>query len=185
MRCWRAAAARAQPSTGISARCSIPARSASGYLERAVSAGRRKELRRQRRRLEEFAPVTFDSTSRPGRDRRGAAGFPGAGGERLEGRRRNRHRRRSCDQGLRADRGRGARRRRPCADRPHDARRTRGCRHRHAAKRRHRLVLEDRLQRRHGALFARRAAHLRADRTACRRPSALRGPTPAPPPAIR
>ncbi len=36
-----------------------------GYLERAVSAGRRKEMRRQRRRLEEFGPVTFVSTSDP------------------------------------------------------------------------------------------------------------------------
>ena len=31
----------------------------SDYLDRAISAGRRKELRRQRRRLEEIAPVTF------------------------------------------------------------------------------------------------------------------------------
>jgi CelD/BcsL family acetyltransferase involved in cellulose biosynthesis len=30
-----------------------------GYIERAMSTGRRKELRRQRRRLEELAPVTF------------------------------------------------------------------------------------------------------------------------------
>ncbi len=30
-----------------------------GYIERAMSAGRRKELRRQRRRLEDIAPVTF------------------------------------------------------------------------------------------------------------------------------
>jgi CelD/BcsL family acetyltransferase involved in cellulose biosynthesis len=30
-----------------------------GYIERAMSAGRRKELRRQRRRLEEVAPVSF------------------------------------------------------------------------------------------------------------------------------
>jgi CelD/BcsL family acetyltransferase involved in cellulose biosynthesis len=34
-----------------------------GYIERAVSAGRRKELRRQRRRLEGIAPVTFDTTA--------------------------------------------------------------------------------------------------------------------------
>ncbi len=34
------------------------------YLERAISTGRRKELRRQRRRLEEFAPVTFTTASR-------------------------------------------------------------------------------------------------------------------------
>ena len=33
------------------------------YLERAVSAGRRKEMRRQRRRLEEFGPVTFDTVT--------------------------------------------------------------------------------------------------------------------------
>ena len=30
-----------------------------GYIERAMSAGKRKELRRQRRRLEDIAPVTF------------------------------------------------------------------------------------------------------------------------------
>ena len=30
-----------------------------GYLDRALSAGKRKELRRQRRRLEDIAPVTF------------------------------------------------------------------------------------------------------------------------------
>ena len=33
-----------------------------GYLERAMSAGKRKELRRQRRRLEDIAPVTFTTT---------------------------------------------------------------------------------------------------------------------------
>jgi CelD/BcsL family acetyltransferase involved in cellulose biosynthesis len=36
-----------------------------GYLERAVSAGRRKEMRRLRRRMEEFGPVTFDTTTDP------------------------------------------------------------------------------------------------------------------------
>jgi CelD/BcsL family acetyltransferase involved in cellulose biosynthesis len=36
-----------------------------GYLERTVSAGRRKEMRRQRRRLEEFGPVTFDTVTNP------------------------------------------------------------------------------------------------------------------------
>lgn len=36
------------------------------YVERAVSAGRRKELRRQRRRLEDIAPVTFAAST--GRD---------------------------------------------------------------------------------------------------------------------
>jgi CelD/BcsL family acetyltransferase involved in cellulose biosynthesis len=34
-----------------------------GYIERAVSAARRKELRRQRRRLEDIAPVTFATTA--------------------------------------------------------------------------------------------------------------------------
>src|SRR5690606_20919595 len=34
-----------------------------GYLGRTVSAGRRKELRRQRRRLEDVAPVTFAATT--------------------------------------------------------------------------------------------------------------------------
>jgi hypothetical protein len=36
-----------------------------GYLDLAMSGGKRKELRRQRRRLEEFAPVTFTSTQAP------------------------------------------------------------------------------------------------------------------------
>jgi CelD/BcsL family acetyltransferase involved in cellulose biosynthesis len=34
-----------------------------GYLERAMSAGKRKDLRRLRRRLEDVAPVTFATTS--------------------------------------------------------------------------------------------------------------------------
>ncbi len=34
-----------------------------GYLERALSAGKRKELRRQRRRLEDIAPVTFSTVA--------------------------------------------------------------------------------------------------------------------------
>jgi CelD/BcsL family acetyltransferase involved in cellulose biosynthesis len=34
----------------------------SGYLDRTVSSGKRKEIRRQRRRLEEMAPVTFMTT---------------------------------------------------------------------------------------------------------------------------
>jgi hypothetical protein len=33
-----------------------------GYLDRTVSSGKRKEVRRQRRRLEEIAPVTFMTT---------------------------------------------------------------------------------------------------------------------------
>ncbi|MBM3529746.1 MAG: GNAT family N-acetyltransferase [Alphaproteobacteria bacterium] len=36
-----------------------------GYVEHAVSTGRRKELRRQRRRLEEIAPVRFDTATDP------------------------------------------------------------------------------------------------------------------------
>jgi CelD/BcsL family acetyltransferase involved in cellulose biosynthesis len=35
------------------------------YIEHAVSAGRRKELRRQRRRLEDIAPVTFATATSP------------------------------------------------------------------------------------------------------------------------
>jgi CelD/BcsL family acetyltransferase involved in cellulose biosynthesis len=34
-----------------------------GYAERAISAGRRKELRRQRRRLEDIGPVSFDTAT--------------------------------------------------------------------------------------------------------------------------
>jgi CelD/BcsL family acetyltransferase involved in cellulose biosynthesis len=36
-----------------------------GYVERAISAGKRKELRRQRRRLEEIAPVTMATVTSP------------------------------------------------------------------------------------------------------------------------
>ncbi len=36
-----------------------------GYLDRAISAGRRKELRRQRRRLADVAPVTFKTVTAP------------------------------------------------------------------------------------------------------------------------
>ncbi len=42
-----------------------PGAERSGYVERTVSAGRRKEMRRQRRRLEECGPVTFVSTPDP------------------------------------------------------------------------------------------------------------------------
>jgi hypothetical protein len=42
-----------------------PGSDRAGYIERAMSSGRRKELRRQRRRLEEIAPVSFTSTSDP------------------------------------------------------------------------------------------------------------------------
>jgi CelD/BcsL family acetyltransferase involved in cellulose biosynthesis len=42
-----------------------PGEGCDGYLERTVSAGRRKELRRQRRRLEEIAPVRFDTATDP------------------------------------------------------------------------------------------------------------------------
>ena len=39
-----------------------PGADRAGYLDRAVSSGKRKEIRRQRRRLEEMAPVTFITT---------------------------------------------------------------------------------------------------------------------------
>jgi CelD/BcsL family acetyltransferase involved in cellulose biosynthesis len=39
-----------------------PGAAREGYLERAMSASKRKELRRQRRRLEDIAPVTFTTT---------------------------------------------------------------------------------------------------------------------------
>jgi hypothetical protein len=38
-----------------------PADQRIGYLDRAMSSGRRKELRRQRRRLQDIAPVTFNT----------------------------------------------------------------------------------------------------------------------------
>ena len=40
-----------------------PGAQRAGYLDRSVSAGRRKELRRQRRRLQEIAPVTFTTAT--------------------------------------------------------------------------------------------------------------------------
>ena len=40
-----------------------PGAERTGYLDRAVSSSKRKELRRQRRRLEEIAPVTFTTTT--------------------------------------------------------------------------------------------------------------------------
>ena len=143
-------------SAAISARCSRPAREREDYLERAMSAGRRKELRRQRRRLEEIAPVTFATGARRGRDRRRAEGFPGAGGERLEGPRRHRRRRTIPPSGASCEtRGAGARGRRPRAHRPAVPQRPRHRRRDHACERRHRLVLEDRLQRRPRPLLAR------------------------------
>jgi CelD/BcsL family acetyltransferase involved in cellulose biosynthesis len=42
-----------------------PGAERTNYLVRAMSAGRRKELRRQRRRLEEVAPVTFTTVTAP------------------------------------------------------------------------------------------------------------------------
>jgi len=40
-----------------------PGAARAGYLDRAVSASKRKEIRRQRRRLEEVAPVTFTTST--------------------------------------------------------------------------------------------------------------------------
>ena len=71
MRCWRARAAAAPPSAAMSAPCSRPAPSAKDTLSARCPAGKRKELRRQRRRLEDIAPVTFATTS-------GAAGIEAA-----------------------------------------------------------------------------------------------------------
>ena len=42
-----------------------PGSDRAGYLERAISTGRRKELRRQRRRLEDVAPVSFTPACKP------------------------------------------------------------------------------------------------------------------------
>jgi hypothetical protein len=42
-----------------------PGSERAGYIERAMSSGRRKELRRLRRRLEEVAPVTFTQATDP------------------------------------------------------------------------------------------------------------------------
>lgn len=42
-----------------------PGADRSDYLDQAISAGRRKELRRQRKRLEEVAPVSFTTATTP------------------------------------------------------------------------------------------------------------------------
>ena len=117
------AACRTRRSAGTSARCSNPAR-ATAMSSTTVSPRRRKELRRQRRRLEEFAPVTF-STRRARRSRsrrrsrifwcwRRAAGraSPQTAAANDPAVRR-----------FRRDRGDCARRGGPGADRPHAARR--------------------------------------------------------------
>lgn len=58
---------RASAAFGRHARAMLdPGAGRDGYLERTVSAGRRKEMRRQRRRLQEFGPVTFDAVTSPG-----------------------------------------------------------------------------------------------------------------------
>ena len=42
-----------------------PGSDRAGYIERAISSGRRKEFRRQRRRLEDIAPVSFAQACSP------------------------------------------------------------------------------------------------------------------------
>lgn len=44
----------------------LPARDRADYMERAIGAKRRKEMRRQRRRLAEHAPVTLITATEPG-----------------------------------------------------------------------------------------------------------------------
>ena len=100
--CWRARAAAAPPSAATSAPCWRPAAEREAISSARCPAGKRKELRRQRRRLEDIAPVTFATTTDAVRRRSRAEGFPGAGGGRLEGPRRHRHRHRPGDQGFRA-----------------------------------------------------------------------------------
>jgi CelD/BcsL family acetyltransferase involved in cellulose biosynthesis len=61
-----ALAGRASAAFGRHQRATLaPGREREGYVERAVSASRRKELRRQRRRLEDIAPVTFATAEGP------------------------------------------------------------------------------------------------------------------------
>ena len=155
------------------------------YLERAMSAGKRKELRRQRRRLEDIAPVTADTVT----DAAGieaalkdfmvleASGWKGIAGTAMVN-----------DPAIKTfvQPGRhGAGRRGQGADRPAVSERHADRRDPDAVERRHRLVLEDRLQRGHGPLLARRAAGLRAHRQpAGRSPSPLAS-IPAPRPTIR
>ena len=105
-----------------------------GYLERAISAGKRKKLRRQRRRLEDIAPVTFATAP----DAAGieaalkdflvleASGWKGLAGTAIVND--------PAIQAFRAERRHGARRRRPGADRPAAPQRHRHRRHRDAVR---------------------------------------------------
>jgi CelD/BcsL family acetyltransferase involved in cellulose biosynthesis len=92
---------RANAAVGFHERALLaPGAQREGYLDRAMSAGKRKELRRQRRRLEDIAPISF-KTAIGAPDIEGRTqGFPGAGGERLEGPRRHRHRQQPGDPGI-------------------------------------------------------------------------------------
>jgi CelD/BcsL family acetyltransferase involved in cellulose biosynthesis len=56
---------RAHAAFGCHQRAQLaPGAQRDGYIERALSAGRRKELRRQRRRLQDIAPMTFITATR-------------------------------------------------------------------------------------------------------------------------
>ncbi len=109
-----------------------------GYLERAMSAGKRKELRRQRRRLEDVAPVTF-TTTRGAPDIEAAlkdflvleaSGWKGLAGTAIVSE--------PSVKKFRAERGRSARGRGTGADRPAVPQRHRGRRHRDAGEREYR-----------------------------------------------
>ena len=122
-----------------------PAGDRAGYLDHAMAHKKRKELRRQRKRLADTGALTSTTSTDPAALTAALAGFPGAGSRRLERSRRHRgeaQRRRP----LLRRRGRHRiGRRRQGLGRTAGARRPRHRRHRDAALRRRRVVLEDRL----------------------------------------
>ena len=152
-RCRARLRRRARPSRRPQrALCAAPPRAAGAAQATAPAISttrsphkKRKELRRQRKRLADTGALTSTTTSDPAATDRGAARFPVARSRRLEGPRRHRgegQRRRPL---LRRRGGERARRRRQGVGRAARARRPRHRRHRDAALGRHRLVLEDRL----------------------------------------
>ena len=177
------ARAAAQRSVRRHARALLaPAGVAQDYLDARVGREKRKELRRQRRRLDDIAPLTFETARDAADDRRRAAGLPRARGERLEGPRR--HRRASttppsaisCRAPSRRWPPKAGARRPPAPQRPPVAATitlrsgdTAWC---------WKIAYDEGL----GALLARRAAHARRHRKPARPTRQSRASIPAPPP---
>ena len=131
----------------------------SNYLERSISAKKRKELRRQMRQLADQAEVTLDRASTA--DEIGAAleDFLALESRGLEGPGRHCGRTASRRAGIHAQRDPHPRRFRSGTDRPAATRRPHDRGVDPAAQRAGGLVLEDHLRRGRGARFTGRAAH--------------------------